>query len=367
MRHSRLLVIAGHVVLALNLFCLTVIGLGTFPVEHPVIGAAASLGLCGFQLGLALATPRAPRSVALLVAVGLLSIGLIPVLGEAWLPSLWFAGAAAGLVLPPWPAVATATGLLVEWLVIWGRYGAVHDWTVAEQVVGLSYVLVIGPFGAAALYCLARLPSLIQRLQVARAVAAEQAAERERARVSRDLHDLLGQSLSAITLKSGLAERLLADDRSAAARHLEDLEQIAAELEREAAAVAAGQRRPELADEANRAQSLLGAAGIRTTVELGAGPTTQATDALFGWAVREAATNVLRHSRATRCTITAARHRDHVWLEIENDGASTEARGGGAGLLGLADRASALGGRFEAGHVHEDRFHLRVEIPRAQQ
>jgi two-component system sensor histidine kinase DesK len=203
----------------------------------------------------------------------------------------------------------------------------------------------------------------VQRLQAARDAAAGQAADRERSRVSRDLHDLVGQSLSAITLKSGLAERLLSLDRSAAARQLEDLEQITAELAREAGAVTAGRRRAEFTVEAERAQALLHAA----TLDLCTRPTTSAADALFGWAIREATTNVLRHSRATKCTITTASGQEEMWLEIVNDRAVAAPNdpNGGSGLLGLTDRARALGGRVDASPVHGDRFRLRVELPGA--
>ncbi|MEP7022576.1 MAG: histidine kinase [Actinomycetota bacterium] len=364
-RLRLLLVVTGHLLLALILFSHTVIGLGFYPVVHPVIGAMASVGLCGAQLVLALARPSARWSMALLIAIVLLSVGLLPVLDLGWLGSFWFAGAAAFLVLPRRWAATVASTLLLVWLVIWARDGADQQVGLATNVVGLSFVLIIGPFGAAALYSLARLPALVQRLQEARAAAAEQAADRERSRVSRDLHDLVGQSLSAITLKSGLAERLLPLDRSAAARQLEDLEQIAAELAREASAVAAGQRRPEFTDEATRAQALLRAAGVATTLDLCARPTTRAADALFGWAVREATTNVLRHSRATSCTITTAGGHEEIWLEIVNDRAVAEEQcpNGGSGLLGLADRARALGGRVDARPVHGDRFRVRVELP----
>ncbi len=362
-----MLVVAGHVLLALILFSHTVIGLGFYPVVHPVIGVLASVGLCGFQLVLALVRPPPRWSMALLIAIVLLSVGLLPVLGLGWLGSCWFAGAAAFLVLPRRRATTFASGLLLLWLAIAAR----HD--IGRGVwftnVELGYIVIIGPFGAAALYSLARFSEMVQRLQTARAAAAGQAADRERSRVSRDLHDLVGQSLSAITLKSGLAERLLPLNRSAAARELEDLEQITAELAREAGAVAAGRRRAEFTVEAERAQALLHAAGITTTLDLCTRPTTSAADALFGWAIREATTNVLRHSRATKCTITTAGGQEEMWLEIVNDRAAAAANdpNGGSGLLGLTDRARALGGRVDASPVHGDRFRLRVELPGADQ
>jgi two-component system sensor histidine kinase DesK len=366
-RWRLVLVVAGHLLLALILFSHTVIGLGFYPVVHPVIGALASTALCGSQLVLALARPPGRWAVALLVAIVALSVGPLPVLDLGWLSSFWFAGAAAFLVLPRRWATPFALSLLLLWLVIETRHDAGQGhWFAA---VDLGYILIIGPFGVAALYSLARLPTLVQHLQEARAAAAEQATARERSRVSRDLHDLVGQSLSAITLKSGLAERLLPIDRPAAARQLEDLEQIAAELAGEAGAVAAGQRRAEFTVEAERAQALLRAAGVATTLDLGARPSTHAADALFGWAVREATTNVLRHSRATSCTITTADGHQQLWLEIVNDHAVAEQKypNDGSGLLGLADRARALGGRVDARHVRGDHFRLRVELPGADQ
>src|SRR5262249_58599008 len=86
------------------------------------------------------------------------------------------------------------------------------------------------------------------------------------------------------------------------------------------------------------------------------------TEEVLAWAVREGITNVLRHSQATTCSVTAARRDGIVRLEIVNDGARPSA-GGGNGLAGLAERAWALSGSVAGERTHGGRFRLLVEIP----
>lgn len=365
-RRSRTLVILGHAVLAGQLFLLTVIGLGTFPVEHPVLGAAVSTALLAGQLALAFGRLGRWRRLVYAAILGL-SVGLLPVLGTGWLGSFWFAGAATALTLPGRPAAAVCAASLAVWVAKWVDFGAEQQWSTGYFAAGVSYVLVIGPFGTAALVALARLTDTVDRLREARAAVAEQAAVSERGRVSRDLHDVLGQSLSAIALKSDLALRLLEQDRPAAARQIEDLEQIAQALANEAEAVTSGQVQLTTVTEADRAAALLHAAGIDTHLSLDAARLSPSVDALFGWAVREGATNVLRHSAATACAITTTRTSHGVHLEIVNDGAPPRERGGqGSGLLGLQARARALGGRVDAAPTPDRRYCLRVDIPQSE-
>jgi two-component system, NarL family, sensor histidine kinase DesK len=108
----------------------------------------------------------------------------------------------------------------------------------------------------------------------------------------------------------------------------------------------------------------LGAAGIDARVDLDLPGVPPAVEAVLAWAVREGVTNVLRHSQASACQITAGRRDGQVWLEVGNDGARAPARAGdGSGLAGLTDRAFSLAGSVIAGPTRDGRFRLLVEVP----
>ena len=131
---------------------------------------------------------------------------------------------------------------------------------------------------------------------------------------------------------------------------------------RDMRAVAHDDHQVSLRTEVNSAGVVLDAAGIETDVQVELTGLDPSLDAVLAWAVREGATNVLRHSEADRCSITARRVGRFVRLEIVNDGAQSEA-GTGSGLAGLADRASALQGSAVGQRIGGDQFRLLVEVP----
>jgi two-component system, NarL family, sensor histidine kinase DesK len=181
--------------------------------------------------------------------------------------------------------------------------------------------------------------------------------------VSRDLHDLLGQSLSAISLKGDLGLRLLGGDGQAARSEIEGLTGIARDALSGLRAVAREEHAVSLRTEIEGAAGLLSAAGVQARTDLDLPDLAPAAEAVLAWAVREGTTNVLRHSRATTCSITAGRRRGSVFLEIFNDGGVAES-GAGSGLAGLAERARAKAGSVSAGRT-DGGFRLVVEIPEA--
>ena len=128
-------------------------------------------------------------------------------------------------------------------------------------------------------------------------------------------------------------------------------------------AVTRDEHAPSLRTEMDGAAALLGAAGITAHLDLDLPQLPDAMEETLAWTVREGITNVLRHSQATTCSITAG-HRDGlVWLEILNDGAPTPADGQeGSGLAGLAQRARALSGTVAADRTPGGRFKLRVQV-----
>ncbi len=182
-------------------------------------------------------------------------------------------------------------------------------------------------------------------LTAARAEVARLAAENERSRIARDLHDLLGHSLTTITVKAGLARRLAGLDPDRAAEEIAAVEQLSRRTLGEVRAAVAGYREVTLAGELASAHEVLRASGIDARLP-GAIDAVDA-DAVepFGWVVREAVTNVVRHSRAVTCTITVGPR----WIEIVDNGQGAAAtRGDGHGLRGLQERLEPLGGTVSA-------------------
>ncbi|HEX5451594.1 MAG TPA: sensor histidine kinase, partial [Candidatus Limnocylindrales bacterium] len=190
------------------------------------------------------------------------------------------------------------------------------------------------------------------------------AVSEERDRIARDLHDVLGHSLSLIAIKSELAGRLLPDDPGRARDEIQDVERAARESLASVRETIGGYRRPSLAAELDGARSALSAAGIAGTVEETAGPLPTAVDTLLAWAVREGVTNVLRHSRASRCTIRTSRQGGAAELAIVDDGPPIAPNPSpGSGLRGLAERLAAVGGRLETGLQPGGGYQLLVRVP----
>ncbi|MGY1749329.1 sensor histidine kinase [Modestobacter sp. SYSU DS0511] len=196
-----------------------------------------------------------------------------------------------------------------------------------------------------------------------RGVQLQLAVAEERLRFARDLHDVMGRNLSAIAVKSQLAGELVRRARPEAADEVADISRIAEESLKEVREVVRGYRSTDLTGELVGARSVLRAAGARCTVqgEDGAGELPEAVQAALGWVVREAVTNVLRHSDASDCTITLEREGGEVRLTVTNDGVTTDP-GPGNGLTGLRERLAAAGGTLDAAR-HGDRFTLAATLP----
>jgi two-component system sensor histidine kinase DesK len=196
------------------------------------------------------------------------------------------------------------------------------------------------------------------RQELARVAVAE-----ERERFSRDLHDLLGHTLSVMVVKAQAVRRLVAQDPAAAAEHAADIEQIGRRALVDVRQAVDAMRAPTLAEELDGARRALDAAGIATTVEE-AGTLPAGSDEVLAWVVREGATNVLRHSGASTCRIVIGGRDGRVALTIDDDGVGVPRvpalRVGG--LEGLRDRVVSAGGELSV-EPSEEGFRLVATLP----
>jgi two-component system, NarL family, sensor histidine kinase DesK len=197
-----------------------------------------------------------------------------------------------------------------------------------------------------------------QALAETRAELARLAAENERIRIARDLHDLLGHSLTTITVKAGLARRLAPTDPTGAVDQITEVEELCRKALTEVRAAVSGYREVSLASELSRGRELLRASGITADLPTTTEVADPAHQELFGWAVREGLTNVIRHSRARSCTVRVSASD----VEIIDDGQGSTAAPGN-GLSGLRERAAAAGGGVDAGPVQPAGWRLRVWVP----
>jgi two-component system sensor histidine kinase DesK len=214
-----------------------------------------------------------------------------------------------------------------------------------------------------------RLSDALRELHTAREELAYQAVNEERLRMARDLHDLLGHTLSLITLKSELAGRLLEKNPQAATQEIHEVERVARQALREVREAVAGYRQSTLRSELEGARQILEAAAIDFTVEYETQVFPQSVEAVLAWVVREGVTNVIRHSHAKHCLIRIMSTGEYIRAEVINDGYPREENSKGqmgSGLSGLTERVAGQGGRIETGTSPSSNgigYHLKVEIP----
>jgi two-component system sensor histidine kinase DesK len=199
------------------------------------------------------------------------------------------------------------------------------------------------------------------RLAAAQAELATMAVRNERARIAADLHDILGHSLTVVTVKAELAQRLLDVDLDRARAELRDLEGLARDALADVRATALGMRGISLPGEIAAAREALAAANVEADLPGAADQVPTRLRELFAWTIREAVTNIVRHSRAAHAEVRLGASS----VEILDDGPGP-VRGtpDGQGLRGLRHRAEALGGHLTVGR-REDKpgFRVRVEVP----
>ncbi|MDQ2783466.1 MAG: sensor histidine kinase [Chloroflexota bacterium] len=276
-----------------------------------------------------------------------------------WYWFFTYTGLAAGVAFPARWAAWMTIGLIV----VTAGVGGTVDWLQMGRMVVLVAVLGSGMIGVGYLI------RTIRALRAARAEIARLAVAEERLRFARDLHDLLGHSLSTIAIKTALAHRLLSDAPERAGRELEDVQTVTQEALKEVRDAVTGYRQPTLATELANAQEILAAAGIACDVDDAVGTLPAAVESALAWTVREGVTNIVRHSRARHVTIGIHQGHETVRADITDDGEGDSVgthpspSAGGSGLRGLAERAVAVGGRLDAQPCPTGGFHLVVILP----
>jgi two-component system sensor histidine kinase DesK len=301
-------------------------------------------------------TQERPRRFLIRVWAGLAGLLIltalqIPGAGSSALPCLVYISAAAMVGLPLVQAIPTAVvlGILAE-----GLPAVVPGWT--DKGYGLAVLL-----GSAASYGIRLASERQKRLIVAQEEISALAVQNERARIASDLHDILGHSLTVVTVKAELAQRLLDVDVEKARKELRDLESLARDALSDVRATAMGVRGISLPGEIAAARQALAAAHVTCELPGAADDVPTRNRELFAWTIREAVTNIVRHSRASRCEVRLS----PTSVEIVDNGVGEgHPAPDGQGLQGLRRRADALGAKLTVGcRPDQAGFRVCVEVP----
>lgn len=279
------------------------------------------------------------------------------ILGPDMLIFLTYAVAPALLMLPAFIGFGLGVGAAVALIVATQVITGSADWNSAMILL----VLTLGMFSFGGLI------RTVRELRSTQGKMARLAVAEERSRLARDLHDVLGHSLTTITVKAGLARRMLESsaDRQRAIDEVRDVEELARQAMTDVRATVSGYRTASLAAELVGARAALSAARITADLPRAVDNVTASLQETFAYVLREGITNVIRHSNASRCQVRLG----STWLEVRDDGSSaagqvtaSRATGGGHGLSGLAERVAAVDGTLEAGPLPEGGFLLRVSV-----
>ncbi|WP_107705399.1 sensor histidine kinase [Nocardioides allogilvus] len=273
----------------------------------------------------------AGRAWLALTLMGVLALATTPVIGVEALAFTPYLGMLSALQLPdPWWKWATFVAVVLPVLSLAGP-----DWFPAW------FFLMVWPI---------MLGGVLIRVFGDRAQEATETRNRlalvaERERVARDVHDVLGHSLTALSIKAELASRLIEVDPARAKAELESIQETARQALAEVRATVGGLRAANLEAELATAPRVLADAGIRTQVLGSVADTDPRHRALLAWVLRESVTNVVRHARATSVSVELG----PTGLVVADDGAGFEATGGreGNGLRGMRERVSAAGGTLQ--------------------
>jgi two-component system, NarL family, sensor histidine kinase DesK len=353
---------------------------GLFGRHHSAFYIGGGLAIIGafcvvFVITLADWNATARRSATWLAALFALALAACVFYGGSGATSLWiYVSAIAGLSIARQRtalAVLAVTGVTYTITCYTGHVD------MADFLINLLPTVLLG----LAMIGLRNHFELTRELSEARETVARLAASQERLRLARDMHDLTGQSLSMITLKSELALRLLGrlpagPDRDRARDEIEQVGAVSRQTLHDIREAISGYRRPTLAVEIITARAALEAAGIApqddADLTLLSGTFDPDAEAALAWCLREAVTNVVRHSGARTCQIRLARRGGTLTLEVRDDGrgrAGVEPAGRGSGtftgtgLRGMSERLCAVGGSLELRPAGPPGFRLIAAVP----
>jgi two-component system, NarL family, sensor histidine kinase DesK len=322
-------------------------------------GLVIAVAFCVIYIPVLMYHDKRPRlAVAGLVTIGALSVLACVVYGSAWTPLWIYVSAATGMVLAGVASRSTAfyavLGVGAAYLICcW-----ISHFGLGNTLAVLLPVVLIG----LAMIGFRMQMALMRELAQARGTVAKLAANEERLRLARDMHDLTGQSLSMITLKSELAAKRLAKlpssaERDAVLTELGDIGRVSRQTLHDIREAVSGYRRPTLAIEVITARNALEAAGIELDDDAGltlrSGTFDPDAEAVLAWCLREAVTNVIRHSRARHCRIRLTERPGELSLAVTDDGRGFTSQDPdnpkGSGLRGVSERLSAAGGSLALG------------------
>ncbi|MET8233820.1 histidine kinase [Micromonospora sp. NPDC005298] len=332
--------------------------------------ALGAVGICAFAVAqtavlYAAVTPwlaqRWRRRAQLgLGVVAALTVPLVaPVAAGAWPTWAWIGAALVGMVpllVGVHGAVAVTAGtLLVSAGVAWWTGGSVVRYLVVTGGVGVAV--------AAVNWLQVWFWGLLVEARQGQAAQAQLAAAEERLRFARDVHDVLGHHLTVIALKAELAARLAPVDAERAGREAAEAQRLAASALTEVRETVHGYRAVDLGEQVAAVAEVLRSCGVRCTVQRSPSEVPQPAASELAAVLREAGTNVLRHSRADWCRIRIDREENVARMTIVNDGAADRGPDGHShGLRGLTDRIAAAGGELRV-RRQDAVFTLEVTVP----
>jgi two-component system sensor histidine kinase DesK len=297
-------------------------------------------------------SPPPQFTVPYLVTLVALGSVMVAALGEPGAASIVYVGVAIVMVFPLRAAAPVIVLLVVGSLAL----GAVEGW---GSQAGLAFAVLAAAVAVSGMRTVMR-----RNIDLIRAEQenASLAVENERSRFARDLHDILGHSLTVITVKAELAQRLLDQDteegRERVRTELADLERLSRDALADVRRAVEGYRELSLPGELSRARMALTAAEIDARLPNSTDEVPTELRELFAWTVREGVTNVIRHSGARVCEVTLS----PTSAEVRDDGRGPDSDGDGSGLNGLRERASAVGATVVTRGL-EPGFALRVVRP----
>lgn len=341
------------------------------PVPYPPIGPVGVLvatvclaitTLIWVGIGWPGGRPRTARSLWLALVVQAVAVFLPVVLyRDPTIAEAGFLAASAILVIRRPLAGWAAFGLVA------GAMGGLQAIYTNNDPVLIQYGLAAVINHGLVVFALSQLQSTVVRLHRARTGLADLAVTRERLRLARDLHDLVGYSLSTMTLKSELAHRLITTRPERARHQIAEVLAISRLALADVRSVSTGYRDMSLDDECASARSVLDAAGIEANIRTGHGELPEHVGTVLATVLREGLTNMLRHSKAEHCAIITTHGGGRATITITNDGvaespADTPAVGG-TGLRNLAERVADLSGELTATREVDDTFRLHTWVP----